>query len=241
MTTSAIAFFLAIAGLLCAQTTAFEVASIKPNQTGSGSSTEGTTRGRFTGINVSVSNLIQSAFGVRSFQITGGPGWLTSAAFDIAATTGDPRELNDKELRPYLQSLLADRFHLRYRRETTETQVYALTVAKGGTHMTAHAGEGDSSANVSNAPGKSSIVATNCSMENLAQLLGGRMDRVVTDYTGLKGGYDVRLEWSPDPTPESGLPSLFSALTEQLGLKLESAKGPVELIVIENLEPPTEN
>jgi len=113
--------------------------------------------------------------------------------------------------------------------------------------MTAHAGEGDSSANVSNAPGKSSIVATNCSMENLAQLLGGRMDRVVTDYTGLKGGYDFSLTWtmtnrSPDSggtaaeAVEPGGVDLFDAIRDQLGLKVEKRKVTIDRIVIDHVE-----
>jgi uncharacterized protein (TIGR03435 family) len=83
--------------------------------------------------------------------------------------------------------------------------------------------------------------STNAAMAHLADLLGGRLDRVVIDNTGLPGVYDLKLEWAPNPSPESTDPSLFTALQEQLGLKLESTKGSVEIIVIDNIERPSEN
>jgi uncharacterized protein (TIGR03435 family) len=137
--------------------------------------------------------------------------------------------------------MLADRFHFKFHRETKEMQIYSLTVAKGGARLTAHAGEGDSSTHISNGSGKSSVSSTNISMPRLASLLGGRVDRMVVDNTQLAGGYDVKLEWAPNPSAESTEPSLFTALQEQLGLKLESTRGPVEIIVIDNLDRPSEN
>ena len=124
---------------------------------------------------------------------------------------------------------------------TKEVRVYSLVVAKGGAKLTAHTGEGDSSNRINNGSGKASVNSTNVSMASFAGILAGRLDRVVIDDTGLKGGYDLKLEWAPNPAPDSAEPSLFTALREQLGLKLESAKGPVEIIVIDNIERPSEN
>ncbi len=228
-------------GIAADQSPSFEVVSIKPNNSGSGRSSESTGPGRVRAENITASSLIQQAFGVRTFQISGGPGWLGTDSYDINATTGTPKDLNDRELRPYFLAMLTDRFHLQYHRETRDTQIYSLVAAKGGPKVTAHEGEGDTSTGVSNGSGKSSLRSVNITMANFANLLGERVDRIVVDNTGLPGGYDLRLEWATNPTAESTDPSLFSALQEQLGLKLESAKGPVEIVVIDNIERPSEN
>jgi uncharacterized protein (TIGR03435 family) len=185
--------------------------------------------------------MIQYAFGVREFQIAGGPGWLTTDRFDIVATTATPGSLNLNELEPYLQSLLADRFRFRYHRETRELQVYSLVVARGGPKLAAHSGEGEPSMSGHDGSGKISKSATNATMARPANTLGGELDRTVIDNTGLKGGYDFKLEWAPNPAADSVEPSLFTALQDQLGLKLESTKGPVEIIVIDSIEKPSEN
>jgi uncharacterized protein (TIGR03435 family) len=224
-----------------AQLPAFEVASIKPDNSGEGRVTETTGPGRVTAININTSSLIQQAFGIKGFQISGAPGWVTSDQFDVTATTGTSKDLSDIELEPYFESLLAERFHLRYHRETKEMQVYALGVAKTGPKLTAHAGAGDSSTNINNGPAKTSMKSTNISMKGFAGTLGRRLDRIVIDNTGLTGGYDLTLEWAPNPSADSTEPSLFTALQEQLGLKLESTKAPVELIVIDSIEKPSEN
>jgi uncharacterized protein (TIGR03435 family) len=238
---NAVVLLLTVAALALAQSPSFDVASIKPNISGSGSTSESTRPGRVICTNVTASMLIESAFGIKDFQISGAPGWVGSDHFDINAATGTSRDLNDKELQPYFQALLAERFHFRFHRETKELQVYSLLAAKTGAKLAPHSGEGDSSNNISNGSGKSSVTSTNVSMESFANILGGRLDHVVIDHTGLKGAYDIKLHWSPDPAADSTEPSLFTALQEQLGLKLETTKGPVEIIVIDNLEKPTEN
>jgi uncharacterized protein (TIGR03435 family) len=224
-----------------AQPPAFEVASIKLNNSGEGRSTESTSPGRVTAVNINISSLVQQAFGIKEFQISAAPGWVASDKYDFAATTGTTKDLSDVELEPYFQALLAERFHLQYHRETKEMQVYALDVAKTGAKLTAHAGAGDSSTNITNGPVKTSMKSTNISMKGFAGTLGRRLDRMVIDNTGLTGGYDLTLEWAPNPLPDSTEPSLFTALQEQLGLKLESTKAPVEIIVIDSIERPSEN
>jgi uncharacterized protein (TIGR03435 family) len=223
-----------------AQQPAFEVASIKSNRSQSGSSGENTSRGRLTVTNDSLKELIQLAFDVKDFQIEG-PAWLGTEKYDIVATTGNDRDLNDAELRPLLQSLLAGRFAFRFHRETRQSTVYALKVAKSGPKMKAHAGEGGSSSNTSGGVGQRSMTVTNVSMPMLAKRLERQVGRTVVDETGLSGGYDFKLEWSPEQTAESSLPSIFTALQEQLGLRLDSAKGPVEIIVIDGVEKASEN
>jgi uncharacterized protein (TIGR03435 family) len=220
----------------------FEVASIKPNSSGGSTSTENVAPGRFTASNVTLGELIQFAFGIRDFQISGGLGWLRDDRYNVVATTQTPVELTDALLEPYLLSLLVDRCRFRYHRESKELQAYSLVVLKNGPRLTVHTGETvPSTHEISHGPGKTFISATNATMANLANLLNRELSRTVIDNTGLKEGYDIRLGWSPNPTAESTDPSLFTALQEQLGLKLESTKGPVDFIVIDNVERPSQN
>jgi uncharacterized protein (TIGR03435 family) len=226
---------------LHAQPASFEVASIKPNNSGSGTSGDDGSPGRWTARNVTTMMVIQKAFNVKDFQISGGPGWLGTDRCDIAATTGTSTDMTDQALRPYLESLLTDRFQLKYHREMKEFQVYSLVAANSGPKLTVHSGEGGSHTNVSRGSGKADINAIKVSLAKLASILSGLLDRIVIDNTGLKGEFDLKLEWAPNPAADSGEPSLFTALQEQLGLKLESTKGPVEIVVIDNLEKPSEN
>jgi uncharacterized protein (TIGR03435 family) len=237
---------LLLAGLslpaLFAQAPAFDVASIKRSQSLEGASTERATRGRFIARNVTIAELIQFAFGVRDFQVSGGPGWLRVDRFDIVATTGTSIDLNDKLLEPYLQSLLLARARFRYHKETREMQAYSLAVAKNGPRMTVSAHkEEDSTHEISHEPGKTVVTASNAGMADLVAILNRELRRTVIDNTSIDGQFDLRLEWSPDSSPDSAAPSLFTALQEQLGLKLASANGPVEIIVIDNIERPSEN
>jgi uncharacterized protein (TIGR03435 family) len=226
---------------LPARAQSFDVVSIKPNNSSSGRSSETTNPGRVIAVNLPVSWLIEAAFGAKEFQISGGPGWLSTDRYDLNATTGTTKDLNDTELRPYFQSLLADRFGFRFHRENREMPIYSLLVAKSGSKLTPHTGEGDPSTSISNSSGKTSITSRNMSMAHLADLLSGRVDRVVVDHTELSGSYDLTLQWAPNPAENTTDPSLFTALQEQLGLRLESAKGPIEFIVIDDLERPSEN
>ena len=220
--------------------TVFEVASVKPNNVG-GRTSFTASGGRLTVTNFSLTMLMQYAFGIREFQISGGPGWLTTDRYDIVATTGAQGALNRKALEPYLQSLLRDRFQLRVHRETKAFQVYSLVVAKNGPKLTAHAGAGESSISGRDGLGRISKIATNATIARLANTLGAELDQAVIDNTGLNGGYDFKLEWAPNPTPDSDEPSLFTAVQQQLGLKLESTRSPVEIIVIDSAEKPSAN
>lgn len=241
-------------GGLLAQTTPFDVASIKPNRSGSGSTTMRTSHGQLTASNVTVRMLIQKGFHLKQFQISGGPEWLDTERYDIAAKT-ERADISDDNLWLSLEPLLADRFRLRFHRTTKQLPVYSLVTGKGGPKLKAHTGDDELAVRISAGSGRAKLEAKKASMVRFADALGGFMDRTVLDKTGLSGEYDVRLEWAQDhPGEESasmlgtlreelGLtgPSIFTALQEQLGLRLESAKGPVEIIVVDSVEKPSAN
>ena len=248
------------------QSPAFEVASIKLNKSGSGSSHSDFDHGRFTAINVRVKSLIQyEAYGITGAQIAGGPGWLDSEAFDISAKVDDAtaeqmktldRDKRRQFIQQLFQQLLAERFMLTVHWETKELPVYALVVAKGGPRLTKSKDADGGTSVSSGSGGGTSMTARGITMARLAQTLTQSLSRdlgrIVIDKTGLEGAYDLALQWTPedrsaattntanDNTSAQGA-SIFTALQEQLGLKLESTKGPVEILVIDHVEQPSEN
>ena len=221
----------------------FEVAVIRPTAAGvsAGTSFEVFDGGRMKITNEPVKLLIRAAFQLPNAQIVGGPAWLETDRYDIEAKTGRPGKIPPGEMRPLLASLLADRFHLKFHREMRELTVYALVAAKGGVKLKPK-GEGESRGMSTHpGPGKTQAVATAIPMGELAGYVGNRLGRIVVDRTGLSDSYDFKLEWAPDETPDSPAPSLVTALREQLGLSLETQKSPVEVLVIDSLERPSEN
>ncbi len=223
----------------------------------------GTSHGRLTATNVSVRALILQAFHIKDFQLTGGPAWLADERFDIVAKTEDAT-ISDDQLWQLLQPLLADRFRFRFHRVAAQLPVYALVTAKGGPKLKDHAlpadlkdgGKDEATVSGRTSGTKSSLQAVKISTAKLADILGGHLDRTVIDRTGLKGNYDLKLDWAEErqgePLMQSLLtslqadlgmsgPTLFTAVQEQLGLKLESAKGQVETIVIDGAERPSTN
>jgi len=189
--------------------------------------------------------LIQYAYDLHGFQIEGAPSWMTSTRFDVLAKVVTPStpaqsqdwEASQKLLRARLQSLLADRFKLSAHKGTMEMPVYALVVAKGGPKLEA------SNNNTGLSSRRGQFVCSNSSMSDLASMLSGEMDRMVLDQTRLTGGYKFTLKWTPDdsPNPNPDLPELFTAIQEQLGLKLVPTKGPVEMLIIDHVEKPSKN
>jgi uncharacterized protein (TIGR03435 family) len=234
---------------------AFEVASIKPGKPGaSGSSNLFDASGRFTAENSTLKSLIQFAFQVRTFQVLGGPGWLDRDTYDIVAKP-EARAVSGKENLQMVQALLAERFQLSFHRETRELPVYLLVVAKNGPKLPKkelglHEAE-NTRHGIAGRP--RSIESRGGDMQGLAATLSRKLGYTVIDKTGLTGFYDFILTFDPDqgqatiapggePRPASEIgPSLFTALQEQLGLKLESSKGPVEVIMIDRAEKPSEN
>jgi len=213
----------------------FEVASIKPSAPGTrGPTIYNPTRERFALDGITLNSLIAYAYDVRDFQVSGGPSWLGSDQYNIVAKPqGDVSNQNILEM---ARNLLAERFNLKLHRESKELSVLALTVAKGGPRLQSSEGTGPEIRG-----GKGRLILRNVTIGMFAAQLAGRvLGRPVLDRTGITGEFDITLEWAPDESPNLG-PSIFTAIQEKLGLKLESQKGTVEVLVIDHVERPTPN
>ena len=252
MRKQSLSLLLAAAGVAAAQGTdptggraSFEVASIKFHPDPITVSTDPSTRGsRVTATAVTLLDLITSAYGVRYEQIAGGPGWMKTSHYDIVAKAEGEAPLTKEESRQMMQALLAERFQLKIHRETREVPVYALVVGKNGPKLkeTSAGAPGDNFVLSSRAG--MHMEATRGTMEQLARQLSATAGRPVINKTGLTGYYAYQLDWTPGnrpADPESDTPSLFTAIQEQLGLKLETAKGPMEMLIVDRAEKPTEN
>jgi uncharacterized protein (TIGR03435 family) len=222
-----------------AQAPSFEVASIKPNRGGDGPSSTRAGAGQLTMENVSLRKLTLMAYGIpddRSYALAG-PDWLATEAFNIVAKY--PSNTPQDQIRAMLQNLLADRFHLRLHREARPLPQYVLVVARGGPKI-----QPVQPGNPGTNGRAGRLEATRITMQKLADVFAKMVGMPVVNETGLEGVYTFNLEWTPDKTEigrETG-PSLFSALQDQLGLKLEGRKGPVEVLVIDHIDrTPTEN
>jgi len=229
---------------------AFEVASIKPASPDAlGIMMRFMPGGGLRIVNASLKDIISMAYDVDKRQITGGPDWVNSDRFDILATSPQ-RSDDEKVTRQRIQTLLSEGFHLSLHRESRELPVFNLLPAKNG-HKLQLSNENDG---VSRNRGKLSGAGATTAI--LASVLTTIVGRPVLDQTGLTERYNFRLEWTEesgpiekggtvsvpsDPNPDTSGPSIFSAIQEQLGLRLESAKGAVPFIVIdraEKLRPP---
>lgn len=230
------------------QPLAYDVASIKVNKSGSGNVNVDTTRTSYTASNVSLEDLIEGTYGIRHDLIFGGPSWIRSTRFDVLAKIVDPdltalKKLPPEQIRLLLQPILADRFHLKVHTETRTLAVYELVVAKGGPKFAASADT--SGANEGTSIQNAVLTAHAIPLSSLASTLSNQLHQTVIDRTALAGRFDINLSWTyaygPDATPESSMASIFTALREQLGLKLQSSKGPVEVLVVDEAEMPSEN
>ncbi len=243
---------------------AFEVTTVKPTDPHEDWLRIEFTPNGFDAHGVMLRELIQEAYGVyEEDRLEGGPAWLKKERFDVQgkidlAQTPNFRDLSLDQRRSALRSLLAERFGLLLHRETRTLPVYLLTIAKGGTKLR----EADPADRpVTRVKGydtlitqsdRGVLVATNFTMSGFATNLASRMGRTVLDRTGLTGHYDVALHWTPDNEPANGVtaqeatsetvwPSLLTALREQLGLKLETGRGEVEVLVVDRAERPSAN
>ena len=239
----------------------FEVASVRLNKTGTRGGSMDFSKGgeRFTATNMPLGALVLVAYNVTVRQLSG-PGASLSEKYDIAAKA--EHAVSADEMLHMLQALLVDRFKLVVRQETKEVPVYALTIGKGGPKLRQGdppEREGATPRTPSHAggtePRSGHLIFKNESMSDFAWALSrtaGIGDRVVVDNTGLKGNYDFELTFERDSRPPAGAdvrepairlqgPSIFSALQEQLGLKLESKKAPIEFLIIDYVEKPSEN
>ncbi len=228
--------------LLSAQSRpAFEVASIKPSASDSHTETRRYPGGRFTATGVTLFALIQRAYDVKEFQIVGGPKWIHSDRYDVTAKASAVDA--EQSVTPMIQSLLADRFQLKLHEETREMARYALVVDRGGPKLHPDTKGGGSTWSYK----QGYLTGKHVSMEMFAiDLLQKALERPVVDETGIPGAFDVDLKWAAEETPpgsgsDSAGPSIFTAIREQLGLRLSPGRGSVEVIVIESVEKPAAN
>jgi uncharacterized protein (TIGR03435 family) len=226
----------------------FDVISIKPSNPKDLGFTIRPSPNTFAMTGASLKFLVQYAYNIHEFQIEGAPAWMKSARFDITAkmdapSAEMPRALNlaqgweaeQKLLEERLRSVLADRFKLRVHRGTKEMPVYGLVIAKSGPKLKASAN------NTGYTSGPGMFICSDTSMDALASMLSDMVNRTVLDQTKLIGGYAFSLKWAPNDTDNSDLPGLFTAIQEQLGLKLVPTKGPIEVLLIDHVEMPSEN
>lgn len=221
----------------------YDVVSIKPNKSGSGHIGIHTRDATFAGDNVSLKTLLLNAYSLKDGQLVNLPPWAESARFDIEAKVLDPdpaiyNDLTREQRGTMLQGMLAERFGLKMHTATAVLPVYELVVAKGGSKLKASA-TSDRSVSVHN----TEMTATGVTLATLVDELSGEVGRVVVDKTGLSGNFDLALKWSKDDAPvsDNAPPPLFTALQEQLGLRLVAAKDAVETFVVDHVEMPSEN
>jgi uncharacterized protein (TIGR03435 family) len=222
----------------------FDAASVKPAKAGVRGYSIRPLPGRLSASNTTLGMLVAEAYHVYDFQISGGPKWLNADRYDIEAKAEGDTKPSAAELRGMLQKLLADRFSLVVHRETRDLPVYALEVGKGGPKFPPS--KDSEEAPMFRVFQRRQITAARAPLGYLVEALSSLVGRPVVDKTGLAGKYDYRLEWTPDetqvrsdeaaPQVEGNVPSLASALQEQMGLRLQSQKAPVEIIVIDRAE-----
>lgn len=235
----AVAVLLGVAsvGAQAQPTPSFEVASVKvaPPRTGAaGFFARDSDPALVRYSNITLGNLIAIAYNVDSRLIVGGPAWLDSELYDVVAKL-PPGTAKDR-IPAMLQTLLAERFKLAVHRETREQRVYFLTAAKNGPKLKAGSPEGGQNQML---PGR--IMGGSMELGTLASILARFVGSQVVDKTGLAGTFDIDLKWKAE-SGEGNSPELFAALREQLGLKLEPGKGPVETLVVDRAERiPAEN
>lgn len=245
------------------------VASVKPNNDVEPRSfSEYSKGGRLTATAVTVGSLLRIAYRLQPYQLVGAPGWIATKRYDIAAKSDDSPAPSQQVL---LRVLLKDRFKLSVHNETRDMPIFALVVARedgklgpqlskssfdcaaysAGPHPPPEPGR---TPNCATRIGPGALYGKAISMATLATSLAPFVNRFAVDKTGLTGGFDVELTWTPDqgfanpPTnplpdapPNSVGPSIFAALQEQLGLKLVSQKGPVAVLVVDHIEQPSAN
>jgi len=223
----------------------FEVAAIKlsdPNQSANGFHAEG--RHVFI-VNQTLVKMVMFAYAVQQSQVAGGPEWASTVRYDINGVPNVEGGPNIKQIQEMIQKLLSDRFGLVFHRETRELPVYAISLAKGGAKLT-------SAANPNGVTGESGLQHgteltmrfTNSSIADLALNMQLVVDRPIVDRTGLPGRYDFKLRYNLDETratDPNAPPGLFTAIQEQLGLKLEAVKAPTQVLVVDAVERPSTN
>lgn len=225
----------------------FEVATIKP----AAPSPDGHTHinyppgDRFSAINITLLNLMQWAYSMPEKQILDGPPWLASTRFDIEAkadSSGEDKHLTSEQnlelKRSMVQALFADRFHLSLHQEIRTLPAYDLILAKDGSKLQRSQSNGKTIG-----IGRTHFNGQGLTMTLIAEELSQIAGRIVVDKTGLTGRYDLKLQWADDgaAATDTNLPTFFTAIQEQLGLKLKPAKEASPVLVIDHIDLPTPN
>jgi len=233
----------------------FEVATIKPSKPDEPGKAFLVRGRRFQTINTTLSEIISFAYGVHSKQVLGAPPWAASEKFDIDGQPDGEGAPSDKQWKGMLQKLLVERYKLTLHHDKKELSVYVLSIAKNGPKLTKS--EGDPNG----LPGLffRALGALNVRNANMADFAGlmqqAVLDRPVLDQTGLTGRFDFTLNWTPDDSQFGGMgakippptdsasapPNLYTAIQEQIGLKLDATKAPADVLVIDHVEKPSEN
>ena len=225
----------------------FEVASIRPHKFAGDEPSDRRVLpgGRFVATATSVRTLLRVAFGTDDNRMSGAPSWIDGETFDIDAITADHAEVKTpQQFQQLILALLEDRFRLKFHREQKEGPMYWLELDKPGKLGPAlKLSTPESQPNMSTNSNGSRVAmkASKASMAEIAATLQRQAGRPVEDHTGLKGAFDFQIEWAPEGTPDSVVPSLNTVLTEQLGLKLQSAKGTIEILVVDQIAHPSAN
>lgn len=223
---------------------AFEVATIKPTRPDEHGPRYDFRGHRFSVIHASLSDLIKFSYGLQQSQIAKAQDWVDSESYDISAEPDAEGEPGIRQWQSMVKKLMADRFQLKFHLEKQKQSVYLLTVARTGPKLTRSQSDPGASAGLGFGPG--SFGATNATLADVAEALGqGVLNRPVVDQTGLTGKFNLRLTWTPDTlaTPENPgtQPDFFTAIQEQLGLKVTSTKAPVDVLVIDRAQRPSPN
>jgi uncharacterized protein (TIGR03435 family) len=234
----------------------FEVATIKPSQPDRQGKGIGVQGSHFRTINTTLSDLIKFSYGVQDKQIIGAPSWVESEKWDIEAQPDVPGAPNKKQLSTMLQKLLADRFQLKFHKGTKELPAYVLTPAKTGQKMTRSDSQDTLPALFFTNLAPATLTVRNATMDDVCELFQSAvMDRPVVDQTALTGKWNFLLKWTADESQFSGMgikapppsdaadapPPLFTAIQEQIGLKMDASKAQVPVLVIEKAEKPSAN
>ncbi len=224
----------------------FEVATVKPSDPANTSYGFHTQGHRIFVENQTLRNIVAVAYGVHQGQIVEAPGWVDHQRYDIKGVPDLPGYPDMRQMQGMLKALLAERFQLKLRRDRRELSVYAITVAKGGAKIARSASDPKSLPDETGygQNGQQVVKFTNCAMTDVAFEMQEFMEKPVVDQTGLPGRYDFTLTWTPSTAPageEAGAPGIYTAVQEQLGLRLQATKTAADVLVIEHVERPSGN
>jgi uncharacterized protein (TIGR03435 family) len=238
---------------LAAADPVFEVAAIKLSRpdTGRGGRVQG---GNVSLLRLTLADLLTFVYDVHAHQIIGAPAWTTTEKYDVTAKAEGDGTPTQEQLKVMLRKLLADRFQLALHKEQRELPVYTLNVAKGGIKISKNDPKNETTGVIPRGPG--SVLLNNVTMDDFCRMLQTlALDRPVVNQTGVSGKYDFSLVWTPEqllnapPNPNAlapsdrgdALPDLYTAIQQQLGLKIDATKMGIEVLVIDKVEKPSEN